>query len=475
MSDWTERYRPASLDEIRGNNKARDQFREWAETWEDHREAVILYGRPGVGKTSAAHALATDMGWDIMELNASNSRTKDVINRIAGEASKSGTLGAGSGGRRLIILDEADNFHGTADYGGARAITNVVKDADQPIVLIANEYYEMSRGLRNTCQDIEFRDISARSIVPVLRDICRKEGIEFEESALKTIAEGTDGDLRSAINDLQAIAEGRSRVTEDDVVTGRRDTTVDIFPFLDEVLQEASAQDALQTAYDVDETPDELLQWIEDNVPKEYAGQELTAAYDHLAIADRWLGRVRATQNYTFWRYATDAMVAGVAASRQGDKHGWTRYGAPSFRRKLGQNSGHRNTRDTIARKIAETEGMSVGTARRLMLPFLGAMIPYCRPRELTVAIAAAYELDAEEVSFLTGSGETTNKVESIIADAKQQREDKAVDAMEGAFEGTVEEIEVEDTGSTEENTAEDEDGDQENDTDSQAGLDEFF
>src|SRR5699024_5955560 len=65
-----------------------------------------------------------------------------------------------------------------------------------------------------------------------------------------------------------------------------------------------------------DETPDDLINWIEDNVPKDYAGAELADAYYNLSNADRWLGRVRATQNYSYWRYAGDAMTAGVAAAR---------------------------------------------------------------------------------------------------------------------------------------------------------------
>ncbi len=68
----------------------------------------------------------------------------------------------------------------------------------------------MSRGLRNACQEIEFRDVSARSIVPVLRDICRKEGVEFESDALPELAEQNSGGLRGAVKDLQAIAERRS-------------------------------------------------------------------------------------------------------------------------------------------------------------------------------------------------------------------------------------------------------------------------
>jgi replication factor C large subunit len=435
MSDWTETYRPSSLSELRGNDKARDALREWADTWTDHREAVIIHGPPGIGKTSAAHALAADEDWPTIELNASDSRTKDVIERVAGEAAKSGTLTGGGGGRRLVIMDEADNIHGNADRGGSRAITSLVKEANQPMVLIANDYYEMSNGLRNACQDIEFRSVSKRSIIPVLRDVCRKEDIEFDADALERIAEMNSGDLRGAINDLQALGEGRERLEADDVVTGERDTTTDVFDFLDTVIKEAGPQEALEASYDVDETPDDLINWIEDNMPKDYEGEELAVAYQFLSNADRWLGRVRATQNYSFWRYAGDNMTAGVAAARRGSKGGWTRYGPPSYWSKLGRSRGTRDKRDYIARKIAETNGTSMSTARREIMPHLAVMTHHCKNRELTVAMAARYDLDAEHVSFVTGSGETTNKVESIVDDAQELREQQAAEGTGDAFE----------------------------------------
>ncbi|ELY57424.1 replication factor C large subunit [Natronolimnohabitans innermongolicus] len=434
MSDWTETYRPTTLSEVRGNNKARDNLEQWAKTWDDHRDAVIVHGSPGVGKTSAAHALASDMGWPVMELNASDSRGADVIERVAGEAAKSGTLTGGEAGRRLVILDEADNFHGNADYGGSAEVTRVVKDANQPIVLVANEFYDMSQSLRNACETIEFRDVSKRSIVPVLRDICRREGIEFEEDALEKIAADTSGDLRSAVNDLQAVAEDTDRLTVDDVVTSQRDTTEGIFDFLDTVIKEEDAEGALRASYDVDENPDEMLNWIEDNVPKDYRGAELADAYEFLANADRWLGRVRATQNYSYWRYATDNMTAGVASSRREPKGGWTRYGPPSYWSKLGRTKGTRKTRDAIAERIAEREGTSVGTARREILPFLSAMTHHCTNRDLTVRMAAVYDLDENEVSFVTGSGKDTNKVQSIVEDAEERRAEAVVEHSGSAF-----------------------------------------
>jgi len=444
MTDWTERYRPSSLSELRGNDKAVKGVREWADTWDDHREALVVHGSPGVGKTSAAHALAADMGWETVELNASDQRTADVIERYAGRAANNATLSGSSGGddtggRQLVVLDEADNIHGNYDRGGKSAVTDLVKNAGQPVILIANEYYEMSRGLRNATRDVEFRDVGKRSIVPVLRDICRKEGIEFDSDALDRIAERNNGDLRGAVNDLQAVADGRDRLTLEDVITGDRDRSMGIFPFLDLVLKEGeSAREALQASYDVDETPDDLTKWIEDNMLKVYDTEEATRAYDYLADADVWLGRVWASQNYSYWRYAGDNLSAGVAAARDGTNGGWTRWGRPQFYHSTS------DTSDEVVRAIAERGGFSMDTARRAVLPYLQAMTHHCNPRELTVELAAAYEFGEEHVSFVTGSGETTNKVQSIVEDAEDLRAERMEEHSGGAFAGVAPSTEAE-------------------------------
>ncbi|ERG94941.1 replication factor C large subunit [Haloquadratum walsbyi] len=431
MTDWTERYRPSTLSAVRGNDTARDDFVEWAESWDEHREPVVLHGAPGVGKTSAAHALANDMGWETVELNASDQRTSDVIERLAGRAAKNATLaGAANGGvsaRQLIIMDEADNIHYQYDRGGKQAVTTLLKDASQPIVLIANEYYDMSRGLRNAAQEIEFRDISARSIVPVLRNILRQENIEFEQAALKQIAEANSGDLRAAIKDLQTTVEGSDKITVDDVMTGGRDQAMDIFSFLDSVLKEDGAEEALQNSYDVDETPDDLLKWIEDKAPLVYDGAELARAYEFLSNADVWTNRVYATDyNYRWWRYATDNLAGGVAAARETQRGGWTRYGGAPYR------STRDSTRDKIVREVAGTGGFSMATARTAVMPFLTAITRLCKPRSLTVDMAAWYELDEAGVSYVTGSGETTKKVASIVEDASE-RQSEAIEAHAGS------------------------------------------
>ena len=84
--DWTELYRPKSLKDVVGNPKAVKELRDWAMSWEKGKptdKAVVLKGPPGIGKTSTALALARDMGWGVVEMNASDHRNADSIQKIA--------------------------------------------------------------------------------------------------------------------------------------------------------------------------------------------------------------------------------------------------------------------------------------------------------------------------------------------------------------------------------------------------------
>ena len=193
---WTEKYRPRSLSEVVGNSRAVAEMRKWAEDWEHghaRKKAVILAGAPGTGKTSAAHALASDMGWGVLELNASDSRNYSAIKRVAFSGAVHDTfsdtgefISSRTGGRKLIILDEADQLHESTekgadgkdigDRGGKRAIVETVSRTRQPVVLIVNDRYGLTReggeALKDMCQVIKFDRIRREVVRAALRRIC---------------------------------------------------------------------------------------------------------------------------------------------------------------------------------------------------------------------------------------------------------------------------------------------------------------
>ena len=85
MEDWTEKYRPKSLDKVVANEHATIELKKWADEWNRHipqKRAVIITGKPGIGKTSSALALANDFGWTAIELNASDTRNAIKIRNI---------------------------------------------------------------------------------------------------------------------------------------------------------------------------------------------------------------------------------------------------------------------------------------------------------------------------------------------------------------------------------------------------------
>jgi len=399
---WADKYRPQELRELVGQPQAVGEMLGWAESWrkgKPSKPALMLYGPAGTGKTAAAQVLAGQMGWDLIELNASDERTFSVINQVAGTAAATGTLFAGTEGKRLVVLDEADNVYGVADRGGYRAIEKLLERPQNPIVLIANDQYEIPWNIRAACLMINFRRIQQDAIIGALQRICRAEKMEVEPIALKVIAETAHGDLRSAINDLQALAEGKKRLTVKDVVLYRRDREANIFDVISQLLRATTAKQARELLWSLDMPPEDVLAWIDENVPRMLADPaDLERVYEALARADVFLGRTKRRQAYGMWGYASDMMTAGVAMARQGELK-YVRFQLPSVIMRMSRTKVARATRDGIARKVAKRCHTSSRVARKDFLPYLGVI--FRRDKKTAERIAAELELGEAEVGYL--------------------------------------------------------------------------
>ncbi len=416
--DWTEKYRPQTLSQVIGHNKAVEELRQWAQSWKKgipKDRAVVIHGRAGIGKTTVAHALAHDMGWEVIELNASDQRTADIIEKVVGSASQMSTL-EGMGRKRLVIMDEADNIHGTADRGGERAIVELIKKTSQPIILIANELYEMSAGLRGSVRPIQFNSVVSRSMIPALKRIAEAEGVTCGLGVLEKIAENAGGDLRSAINDLQAAAQGKTRLEPDDIATGERDTKENIFKIMVKIFKGTDIIEAHKATFNLDENPEDLIQWVDENLPLEYtAPGDLERGYYYLSRASLFLGRVSRRQNYNMWRYAGVLMTSGIIVARMNRYKGFVKYQPPSLWRKLGQTKGTRQVRDSIAKKIGTYCHVSMSYTRSQLLPFFRQAL---KNDEYAPSMTALLGLEPEEIAFLTESKSVTKKIQKIYDEA---------------------------------------------------------
>ncbi|HET6404569.1 MAG TPA: replication factor C large subunit [Candidatus Thermoplasmatota archaeon] len=443
--DWCEKHRPRTLDDLVGNGKAIEELRAWAEGWQEgtpaKERAVILAGDPGIGKTSAALALASDMKWGVIEMNASDTRNEEVVKRIAGAGASNRAFGADgtftreSGGRQLVVLDEADNLFGREDRGGMKAIVEVIREAKQPIVLIVNDLYELQRrnsSLKTLARTIKFTKVHSNSIPPAIRRIAQKEGVTLEPGVDKAIAERAGGDMRSAVNDLQALALGRTEVTLADVeAMGRRDKTGDIWELLGKVFYGSSLDEARKASWDLDETPDNIALWIDENIPVMYTNPvDRAQAYAVLSKAALFLSRVQRRQQYGLWSYATELMTGGVAVAKR-ERPSGARFAFPSWLSKQSRFKGVRELRKSTALKVGAVLHTSARRAYQDIFPYLRALMK--DDEGFSAWVAWQFDLEAEELAFLLEAKPTSPEVKRILEDS-QKRFSVPSRATSGAF-----------------------------------------
>ncbi|MBB6068034.1 replication factor C large subunit [Methanococcus maripaludis] len=416
MEEWVEKYRPKSLNDVAGHNKTKQTLIEWIESiiGGQNQKPILLAGPPGSGKTTLAYAIANDYAFDVIELNASDKRNKDVISQVVGTAATSKSL---TGRRTLIVLDEVDGLSGNDDRGGVAEIIKVLKTAENPVILTANDVYKPAlMTLRNSVNLINVGSVHTNSIPPVLRRIALKEGFEIDEKIIKMIASHSGGDLRAAINDLQSLATGGSIEIEDAKELPDRDSEKSIFDAMRIIMKTTHYDIATSATRDVKEDIGTIEEWISENLPKEYLKyKDLAEGYDYLSKSDVFLGRVYRRQYFGLWRYASALMTAGTALAKEEKYRGFTRYGPPAIFTKLSRTKGSRQKMKDILKKIALKTHTSTKRARNTV-DYLTVIFE--SNAEVSAELVEYYELTKDEIEFLTNKT-ITKKILSVIAGKK--------------------------------------------------------
>lgn len=417
LAAWAVKYRPKSLAKVIGNKETIQKLVDWVKSWDQgvpKKKAAFLYGPPGVGKTSTVEALAQDFQMELVEKNASDYRTEDAINRFAGLASQFGSL---FGGKRIVLLDEIDGLTGTADRGGVKAITDVLKTAQCPIILTANSAYDPKfTNLRNYCLLLEFKKPPAGEIAEHLKSISENERIQADETTLKFIAQRSQGDVRSAVTDLQALAQGKEKLKYEDVSwLGYRDRQDTVFNVLRMIIYGKTCNSARQAANMSDVDVDMLFEWIYENIPDHLTDQhDLAMALDALSIADIYRGRIRATQDWSLMRYVVDYMTAGVAMARQNSEvSGWIPFKFPSRIQMLSRSRAERATRLNIGKKIKHRCHVSAVRASKEVLPYL--RIIFKNDTKMAVGLAKWLDLDPEMIEYIAGSEDKAEAITRLL------------------------------------------------------------
>lgn len=440
--DWTEKYRPKSLRDVLGNPKAVAELQAWAESWTKGTpkyRAAVLIGSPGIGKTTSAEALANDMGWGLMEMNASDQRNADAIRSVALRGANYNTftsegsyLDASEGGMKLIVLDEADNLFGNADRGGAGAIGQLIKETQQPVLLIVNDFYGLSKKssvIKTNTVQITFAKAPKVTMCKALKRIANQENVEITDEAVARIAENANGDMRAAVRDLQAMCLGKTTVDAGNVAEiSQRNNTKSMYDLIGAIFRKSDVAVSRAILRDLNEEPSTVLEWIDENMPYEYTDRgDLIRGYEKLSRADIFLGRAKRRQYYGMWSYANDMMTAGVCTARATNRVTYSKFRFPSHLTYMSRTKGIRETKKAVCQKLADYIHTSTKRVSTDVLPPLRLMLK--DDAELRAALLVDADLEPEELAFLLSVKADSKAVTDAAALAEQMKAERRAQA----------------------------------------------
>ncbi len=373
-STLAELYTVDSLNDIQGNDAAVAKLRRFAEEFKRGGKArpVMLSGPTGVGKTSSAYALSKEYGWNLIELSASEYRDKETIERIAVAASTRNIFGS----RNLILLDEVDDLAKKFDKGAEAAIAKLIENASNPVILTSNNAWDKSiRFLRGKVDGIDYLRVRPDSIEKVLKKTAAKVGFRISGDGIGIISRRSNGDVRSAINDMYAIAGSENEDAVD--ALGLRNTAQEIFVVLNKIFYSNTLTAPLAAARSVEHevSNDLLISWIDENIPGKYKhANDIYSAYDNLAMATMFNSRATRRQYYGYWRYMSVLMTSGISLAKTRYPEEGARYMFPKVIKELSASKTERLSMKQVARKLAERIHFNTRYIIENEIPMLSSM-----------------------------------------------------------------------------------------------------
>ena len=399
MQPFLIKYRPRSTKEIVGQDQAVQALRSFVTTFKQQkRRCALLYGPSGTGKTDSVHALAQELGLELIEINASDARNADQIESLVGAAAKQRSLFSKG---KIILVDEIDGISGQQDRGGIPALLKVIIETAFPIICTANDPYDQKfSSLRAKCEMIRFEPIAPAAVVQVLKRISMAEGIQATEEILTALGRRAAGDLRAAIMDLETLGRNKEIRKADLEFLGEREKEDTIINALLRIFKTTDPAVAITALDAVDEDLDKVFLWIDENLPKEYTKPaDRARAYQYLSLADVFNRRIRRWQHWRFLVYINAFLTAGVAVSKDAKYPAFTAY-KPTMRiLKIWQANQKYAQRKAIAEKIAAKTHTSARRVRQEVLPYLKHSFKKGSP--LGAALAAEFDLSDEEVNWM--------------------------------------------------------------------------
>ncbi|XP_069833636.1 replication factor C subunit 1 isoform X3 [Dendropsophus ebraccatus] len=259
---WVDKYKPTSVKTIigqQGDQSCANKLIRWLKDWHKNHstdekkpaakytkfggkddgssfKAALLSGPPGVGKTTTAVLVCEELGYSYVELNASDTRSKNSMKDVVAESLNNTSIkGFYSGtskfvnSKHVLIMDEVDGMAGNEDRGGVQELIALIKGSKIPIICMCNDRnHPKIRSLSNYCFDLRFQRPRVEQIKGAMMSVAYKEGLKIPPPAMNEIILGANQDIRQVLHNLSMWCASNKALTYDEAKSNANNAKKDI-------------------------------------------------------------------------------------------------------------------------------------------------------------------------------------------------------------------------------------------------------